>query len=81
MSACPTPDKARYPDESRARRGARMLARGVIRDGQHFDPCYGYVCPCGTWHLTRRPSWDGVAHVLLWEIDDTLQEWATHARD
>ena len=76
MATCPTPDKGSYFSEGRARRGAMKLARRVLGEGDHFDPVYVYRCPCGALHLTRRPSWDGVEHELLYEIAEHLQDFA-----
>jgi hypothetical protein len=74
---CPTPAKARYVDEHDARRSAASFAHRVVKDEhRYFEPLYGYLCPCGGWHMTRRPSWDGVDHVLLYAIADHLQQFA-----
>ena len=77
LAECPTPDKQRYVDEADAARAAAGYAHKVIRlERRHFEPLYGYLCPCGGWHMTRRPRWDGVDHVLLYAIADHLQAFA-----
>lgn len=81
LAPCPTPDKQRYIDEPDAARAAAAYSRKVIAERRHFAPLYGYLCPCGGWHMTRRPRWDGVDHVLLYAIADHLQEFALAAPD
>lgn len=61
------------PDAARA---AVAYSRKVIAERRHFAPLYGYLCPCGGWHMTRRSRWDGVDHVLLYAIADHLQAFA-----
>lgn len=76
LAPCPTPAKQRYADESDARRATIAYARVHIKEGRHFDPMFGYLCPCGGWHMTRKPRWDGHDHVLLYEIAEHLQRFA-----
>ncbi len=76
MPECPTPDKAAYHSEGRARRGAAAVARARLEAREHFPPMYIYRCPCGALHLTRRSSWDGQSLELLYEVADHLQAFA-----
>lgn len=77
LAPCPTPTKQRYIDEHDARRAATAYGRHIVKDERrHFEPMFGYLCPCGGWHMTRRPRWDGVDHVLLYEIAEHLQRFA-----
>lgn len=76
MDECPTPAKVAYSSVGNAQRGAAKFARMRIADGEHFDPMYIYRCPCGMLHLTRKPSWDGVEHELVYEVAEHLQAFA-----
>lgn len=73
---CPVPTKGAYPNERSARRGASDMARIRVAAGEHFDPAYGYVCPCGSWHITTHATWNGQPNVLLRAVPDELQTWA-----
>lgn len=80
LQPCPTPAKQRYVDEHDARRAAAAYGKKIVTaERRHFDPLYGYLCACGGWHMTRRPRWDGVEHVLLYAIAEHLQQFALEA--
>ena len=80
VSGCPTPAKEAYSSEHWSMIAAKQVARHMIADGHHFDPLYAYRCSCGAFHLTRRESWNGVDNILVWRVDDKLQEWARRPR-
>lgn len=73
---CPTPLKYRATSQAHAYKHARSMARTIINRGDHFDPVYGYLCPCGSWHITRRPTHEGTPNTLLYEVADHLQAFA-----
>jgi hypothetical protein len=73
---CPRPEKAAHTSLANATRAARARAKHYVADHRFVYPFYAYRCSCSSWHLTRRPSWDGRANVLVLEIATHLQEFA-----
>lgn len=60
---CPTPSKVGYANREQAQAALRRLRRTARvaqrrgRRGRRFPslPVRAYQCPCGSWHLTRKP--------------------------
>ena len=59
----PTPSKVGYANREQAQAALRRLRRSARvaqrrgRRGRRFPslPVRAYQCPCGSWHLTRKP--------------------------
>lgn len=76
VNTCPTPAQEAYETERDRTYWAKRHINERLHDGRTSPPLYGYLCPCGALHLTKRPSWDGRANDLVYEVDAQLQAWA-----
>lgn len=73
---CPTPLKVAHARHRDMFGGAQAVARELMARRVRPQPIYGYLCPCGRWHLTKRASWDGVPNELVWTAPPELIDWA-----
>lgn len=68
--------KKRHTSLSRAKIGAKALARELNAEGQIASNLYAYKCSeCHGWHLTRQAGWPGIIPALT-AAPEELQRWA-----
>lgn len=56
-SPCPTPEKQRFRNRTTAEQELSNFWRSRRALGKAM-PCRVYKCPCGYWHMTKRPERD-----------------------
>lgn len=82
LEPCPTPAKVRLANEAHALRHARQKAQELLAAGTRVKPMFGYLCPCGAWHLTSRDYEPAGRrdNVLIYQIADHLQDFYLEGR-